>query len=423
MRHVRRISIIDQTIEHIREGIREGCWTEKLPGLRPLAEELGVSRESLRTALRRLEADGVLASGDQGDSRRILGKPASSRRETMRIAILPARRMETESVADQSLILRLMHDLEAAGYDCTLVSPHGHAPGVAAVTRLVAEKNADVWMIYQGSLEVLKWFSEQPVTSLAIGGHHHTLPVAAIGFDYDTAVREVVGKLVGLGHRRIVFISPDFARRPTPALPVKTFLASLAAAGLRAGEYNSPEWEEVSGGPSHAAGFAFQTHPAHGDNHLGRLRGLRRAGLPRRTETLRSSATSRSSPSPATARSPGRTRASGSPTASRIRRHSSAIVSVGRMRRPPGRPGSKRNFSPPNSSPATPSARHPRNDAALGPDRQDTRKTPTFRSAFFKPGDKAETSPQDRRAGYFTTPAPSPVLVWKMVGLWPNLSS
>lgn len=250
MRHVRRITIIDQTAQHIRDGVQNGRWTGKLPGLRPLAEELGVSRESLRTALRRLEAEGLLAAGEQGDSRRIVGTVNPGKRETLRIALMPARHMENESVADQSIILSLMHDLEAAGHDCMLVAPPGHSadPGVAAVQRLVAEKNADAWIVYQGSRDVLKWFSEQATPTLAIGGHNSGLPLASVGFNYAGAVSEATRRLVALGHRRIVFISPSFARRPAPSRPVRAFLDELSAAGITTGEFNSPDWEESPAG-------------------------------------------------------------------------------------------------------------------------------------------------------------------------------
>lgn len=250
MRPVRRLSVIDQTIEHVRDGIGSGRWRDHLPGLRPLSEELGVSRETLRTALRRLEAEGVLAEGGPGGARRIVAAAPSKPRQALRIAILPARRMETESVADQLLILRLMHDLEAAGHTSVLVPPNwsGMAPTDAHLARLVSEKNADAWMIYQGSRDVLEWFSGRDFPTLAIGGNNHGLPMSAIGFDYATALREATRRLLKLGHKRIVLISPQFSRRPSPSKPVRAFLEELAAAGVTTGEFNCPEWEESPAG-------------------------------------------------------------------------------------------------------------------------------------------------------------------------------
>ncbi len=250
MSAVRRLSIVDQTMIHIREGVRDGRWSGKLPGVRPLSRELGVSRESLRNALRRLSAEGLLADDGPGGSRRIMRRETSAARGSLRIAILPARHMHTESAADQLLILRLMHDLESAGHACVLAPPTwtGAEPSPAALERLVKDKDADAWMIYQGSREVLKWFSQQAFPTLALGGHNLTLPIAAIGFDYTSALREATRNLLHRGHRRIVFIAPRFARTPTPARPVRTFLDELADAGLPTGEFNVPEWEETPAG-------------------------------------------------------------------------------------------------------------------------------------------------------------------------------
>lgn len=247
---VRRLSIIDQTMDHIREGVREGRWSGKLPGVRPLSRELGVSRESLRNALRRLSAEGLLAEDGPGGARRILKRETPAARESLRIAILPARHMHTESAADQLLILRLMHDLESAGHACVLAPPSwsGSEPSHASLERLVKDKAADAWMIYQGSREVLKWFAAQEFPTLALGGNNSTLPLAAVGFDYTSALREATRMLLQRGHRRIVFIAPRFARTPTAARPVRTFLDELTNAGIPTGEFNVPDWEETPAG-------------------------------------------------------------------------------------------------------------------------------------------------------------------------------
>ena len=47
---------------HLREGVTQGRWTGKLPGVRSLARELMVSHHTVRRALELLEADGLLGA-------------------------------------------------------------------------------------------------------------------------------------------------------------------------------------------------------------------------------------------------------------------------------------------------------------------------------------------------------------------------
>ncbi len=248
---VRRLSIIDQTMEHLRAGIRRGRWSVRLPGVRPLSEELGVSRETLRTALRRLEKEGFLAEGGPSGSRLIKDKDAApSARGSLRIAILPMQRLQSVDMPNQALLFQLMHDLEAAGHSTTLVNLPGNTPepSEATLARLVRERGADAWVVYMGSHEALEWFSRQSFPSIALGGRSLGLAMAATGVDYSPALREATRDLVRLGHRRIVYVCPRSARQPEPGKLVRAFLDELTVSGIPAGAYNIPDWEETPEG-------------------------------------------------------------------------------------------------------------------------------------------------------------------------------
>ena len=56
---------------HLRVAIREDRWSGNLPGVARLALELDVSRHTVRHALRRLEAEGLLSGRGLGRSRGI----------------------------------------------------------------------------------------------------------------------------------------------------------------------------------------------------------------------------------------------------------------------------------------------------------------------------------------------------------------
>lgn len=61
---IERINVTNQVIEYIRDNIEGGNWKvgEKIPSENQLTEELGVSRASIRTAIRHYVGLGVLES-------------------------------------------------------------------------------------------------------------------------------------------------------------------------------------------------------------------------------------------------------------------------------------------------------------------------------------------------------------------------
>lgn len=263
MSALRRLSIIDQTMEHIRTGVASGRWSGRLPGVRPLSGELGVSRETLRTALHRLEEEGFLSEGGASRPRNILNTAPRAKSGSLRIAIILMQRMASIDMRNRSFLLRLMHDLEAAGHATTLVNaPATPAdPGPAGLTRIVGEKDADAWVVYMGSKETLRWFSEQPFPTLAIGGRCTGLPIAATGINYAQAIRDATRELIRLGHRRIVYVCPRHARLPEPSGLIVAFLEELRAAGIPAGAYNTPDWEETPVGFHKLLASLFQFTP------------------------------------------------------------------------------------------------------------------------------------------------------------------
>lgn len=79
MKTFRRLSIAQQTAQHLRDGIRQGRWKGRLPGVVRLSQELGVSTHTLRASLRLIEKEGLVELSQDKRSRHVAAKAPAAR--------------------------------------------------------------------------------------------------------------------------------------------------------------------------------------------------------------------------------------------------------------------------------------------------------------------------------------------------------
>ncbi len=249
MKRVRRQSLVEVTAEHLRNGFRTGRWRGLLPGVLALAAELDVSRDTVRAALRLLESEGSLLDNGAGRPRKIMTRRIQKKR-TLRIAILTSLPFLEDNSRTQRLLLVVKNALETEGHVCIICDQISYVlPNcIRRLARHVAAIEADAWIVYEGTQQVLDWFVETTVPALALGGRMQGLDMASSRTDFAVASEECVDALVALGHSRIVFIAPEAWRHPTPSLAASAFLARLKHHGLPATAYHLPDWEPTPEG-------------------------------------------------------------------------------------------------------------------------------------------------------------------------------
>ncbi len=256
---IRLLSVGEQAAEHLRKGIREGRWSCRLPGVVRLAEECDVSTGVVRSALRSLEAEGVITSGGLGRCRRIVppehgGTPLRS----LRVGIL-----YHDSDNEDHLLREIQRDLEAAGH---IVSIAKKSQGqlnqkIPAIIRMIREMEVDAWIISAGSSELLEWFAGQSIPTMALYGRTGGLALARTGPDKAPAFLDAARQLIALGHRRIVLISLAGRRKPVPGIIERLFLEEMRSHGIETGSYNLPDWEETPEGLNTLLENLFRTTP------------------------------------------------------------------------------------------------------------------------------------------------------------------
>jgi DNA-binding LacI/PurR family transcriptional regulator len=250
---LRRITAVDQTAAHLREGIRAGRWKHHLPGAHTLAAELKVSRNTAVAAVEQLLADGTLAKAGARKPHLIVGRsePPAPGRRVLRTALLLLEALEKLPPDSQREALSVIAEVKAAGHECVTVTlPPGKDTGkTGRLARLVRDVDADAWLVSDGSIAILQWFIAGNLPAFALGGPGLTLPIAmAASYDISVVGRSVFQRLIGLGHRRIVFICGRNFRLPTPSVMIHDLHRELLAVGVKPGEFHAPDWEETPGG-------------------------------------------------------------------------------------------------------------------------------------------------------------------------------
>jgi DNA-binding LacI/PurR family transcriptional regulator len=217
-----------------------------MPGVIRLAGELGTSRDSLEEAMRELERDGLLCPAGPG-RRRVIDLAAGGRRVTgLRVAILDY----DPPSKNEGWVVDLLHQLAQAGHS-PFFTPKTLAElemDPQRISRMVLEAEADAWIVGAGSREVLEWFAGQGLPTFALFGSRRGVAVAGAGPDHLPALLAVIGRLVALGHRRIVILSRRGRRLEGSDRLERSLLDEMAAHGLPTGTFNLPSWDDHGDG-------------------------------------------------------------------------------------------------------------------------------------------------------------------------------
>ena len=230
----------DQVVERLRQGMAEGHWQERLPGRKQLAAQLGCSPWTVEEAIQRLTKEGVLVSPGAGSRRRIVLSEDMTKPRALRVMILlyePSDRNVTHTVD-------LLHRLRDAGHDAIFAEKTMRDLGmdVKRIARFVGGSVADAWVVMAGPRDILEWFAGRETPAFAMFGRNRKSPLASFSLRKSEALIELTDRLVDLGHRRIVFLSREDRRKPTPGFGEQLFLDRLAERGIPTGSYNLPDW-------------------------------------------------------------------------------------------------------------------------------------------------------------------------------------
>jgi len=206
----RRASLADQAAEALREFIRQGVWSEVLPGQHELARRLSISRPTVRAALARLAEDGYIKIA-KGCRTRLCAEGqvnVSSAPPTVCL-IVPSPR-ESQWFGAHPLLMEMRAQFAVQGigweevFDRTLAGrqPEARLAGIVNGRRHVC------WLLIGTSVAIQRWFQQAKVPTLVLGSCHQGVELPSVDVNYYAIGWHAAGCIAKNGHERIALVLP-----------------------------------------------------------------------------------------------------------------------------------------------------------------------------------------------------------------------
>ncbi|MDR0353013.1 MAG: GntR family transcriptional regulator [Opitutaceae bacterium] len=240
--------LITQVVGILEEGIAGGKWQEWLPSERALAEQLHVSRNTLRAAIARLGELGVLEARRPIGTRIVRGGGARVPCvRTRSIGLLSPEPIDLFRPNVALIVDGLRAQFAELGYQ--LRAYHGEkyfAPqGLArALAGLVEGNPHDCWVLVMATGEVKRWFYEAGVRCVVSGSCGPEAGLPFVDLDYRALCRHAAGQMIARGHRRLVYLA-ERTNRTGVVDGLRGFLEGAQPAAAR-GVVGEAAWHQAS---------------------------------------------------------------------------------------------------------------------------------------------------------------------------------
>ena len=204
-----RSTLVSQTIALLERGLRDGRWTDQLPGQHELCAQLMISRTTLRPALQEL-ARRSLIDLRQGRPMTIYLQPSAKppARVVNKVLLLlpePLWRLRP-SIARWASELRPL--LQRSDLELVL-SEGGHhyrANPAVHLEKLVHSHPHSAWVLFASTLAMQAWFSARALPVLLVGQVFPRIDLPSIEYDHAAIAQHAAVRLAAAGHTRTAIL-------------------------------------------------------------------------------------------------------------------------------------------------------------------------------------------------------------------------
>ena len=258
-----RHSLVAETARIMRQALESGLWQDCLPGERTLCAQWQISRPTLRAAVEVLRSEGLLDVA-HGRRTRLLGKTTTPQPGSLTVVLLSPEPLNAMPPFVMLWVDELRSQLASSGHLLHVqVGRAGFGKGspARALAALVQDTPAAVWILYQTTDLIKRWFAEHRVPCVVVGSHVPGIELPTVDRDYRAVCRHAVGLMASRGLRRLALLihKPQFGG---DAESEAGFLEGLAAGRTRDVTGEVLHHDGTSAGVCRTLDLAMRRHPA-----------------------------------------------------------------------------------------------------------------------------------------------------------------
>lgn len=206
----RRASLADQAAEALREFIRQGAWSEVLPGEHELARRLSISRPTVRAALARLAEDGYIKIA-KGCRTRLCAKEQtnlSSAPPTVCLIVPSPRESQNFGAHPLLMEMRAQFAVQGIGWEEVFDRTLGGRQPEARLASIVNGRRHVCWLLIGASVTIQRWFQQAKVPTLVLGSCHQGVELPSVDVNYYAIGWHAAGCIAKNGHERVALVLP-----------------------------------------------------------------------------------------------------------------------------------------------------------------------------------------------------------------------
>jgi len=203
-----RVSLHSQVLELIKDEVARGTWTEWLPGERGLVQRFRVSRNTLRTALKTLEAEGWIRSQHGVGYRLLSTKCRNQSPQPNSIGLIVPKPLDVRLPSSTFWINELRGALFNLNIDLDIhVGANFFSKRCAsALPALVSRHRHQCWILLLSSEDMQKWFYASRTPCVLAGSCYPGINLPSVDVDRRSQCRHAAGAMIAHGHKRIAFL-------------------------------------------------------------------------------------------------------------------------------------------------------------------------------------------------------------------------